>query len=157
MTNSVPHQTRLLAGLLAFAASGAFAQLDESVARRAFGGIQPAIAPDGRVIALSYQGAICRMPSEGGTLTRLTRGEGWDVEPAWSPDGKRIAFINAPGFNIGSVRLIAAEEGSPVKLPKDVLARGRLQFHPDGKRLLGTFALTGQPDRLQWFDLNSGE
>ncbi|NJN37329.1 MAG: hypothetical protein HC794_10165 [Nitrospiraceae bacterium] len=25
------------------------------------------------------------MPSGGGTLTRLTRSEGWDVEPAWSP------------------------------------------------------------------------
>src|SRR5205823_850803 len=96
------------------------------------------------------------MPSEGGTLTRLSRGEGWDVEPAWSPDGKRIAFINAPGFNTGPIRLIEAEDGLPVKLPKEILARGRLQFHPDGKRLLGTLALTGQPDRLQWFDLNSG-
>ena len=96
------------------------------------------------------------MPSGGGTLTRLTRSEGWDVEPAWSPDGKQIAFINTPGFNAGPLRLIAAENASPMKLPKEVLARGRLQFHPDGKRLLGTFASTGQPDRLQWFDLISG-
>jgi len=96
------------------------------------------------------------MPSEGGTLTRLTRNDGWDVEPAWSPDGKQIAFINAPGFNAGPLRLIAAEDGSPVKLAKEVLARGRLQFDPDGTRLLGMFALAGQPDRLQWFDLNSG-
>ena len=147
----------MLASLLAFVASTALAQFDESVARRAFGGIQPVLSPDGRTIALSYQGAIARLPSEGGALTRLTRGEGWDVEPAWSPDGKQIVFINAPGFSTGPIRLIAAEAGSLVKLPKDVLARGRLQFHPDGKRLLGMFALTGQPDRLQWFDLNSGE
>src|SRR6185295_18636458 len=83
--------------------------------------------------------------------------DGWDVEPAWSPDGKQIAYINAPGFNIGPVRIISPEDGSPVKLPKDVLARGRLQFHPDGKRLLGMFALTGQPDRLHWFEVGSGE
>ena len=140
-----------------FPAMNALAQLDESVALRAFGGIQSVISPDGRAVALSCQGAVCRVPSEGGTLTRLTRDEGWDVEPAWSPDGQRIAFINAPGFNVGTLRLIAAEDGSPVKLPKDVLARGRLQFHPDGKRLLGMFAFTGQPDRLQWLDLNSGE
>lgn len=142
--------------LLGAAAFGAPGQTDEAAARRAFGGIQPAISPDGSVIALSFQGAICRIPSQGGTLTRLTRGEGWDVEPAWSPDGKQIAFISAPGFQVGPVRLIVAEDGSPVKLPKDVLARGRLQFDPQGKRLLGMFALTGQPDRLQWFDLNSG-
>ncbi len=142
---------------------GAVAQPDGSAVHRAFGGIQPAISPDGQFIAVSYQGAIGRMPSEGGTLTRLTRGEGWDVEPAWSPDGKRIAFINAPGFNAGPVRLIVAEDGASVTLPKEILARGRLQFHPDGKRLLGMFALTGlpagqagQPDRLQWFELSSG-
>lgn len=141
---------------LSFAALGARAESPDAAAHRAFGGIQPAISPDGQVIALSYQGAICRMPSEGGTLTRLTRSEGWDVEPAWSPDGKRITFINAPGFNTGPVRLIAAEDGSPLILPKEILARGRLQFNPDGKRLLGMFAFSGQPDRLQWFDLNSG-
>ena len=96
------------------------------------------------------------MPSAGGTLTRLTRKEGWDVEPAWSPDGKQIAFINAPGFNTGPLRLIAADDGSPVKLPKDVLARGRLPFHSDGTRLLGLLALTGQPARMHWLDLSSG-
>ncbi len=156
MTARMMLQLLFIAWLPGFAASLAQAQTDESPGQRAFGGIQPALSPDGRVIALSFQGAISRMASGGGTLTRLTRGEGWDVEPAWSPDGKRIAFINAPGFNTGLVRQIAAEDGSPVKLPKDVLARGRLQFHPDGKRLLGMFALTGQPDRLQWLDLNSG-
>src|SRR6185436_3941258 len=130
----------LIGGTVVLVASSASAQVDESVARRAFGGIQPILSPDGRVIVLSYQGAICRMPSGGGTLTRLTRSEGWDVEPAWSPDGKRIGFINAAGFNVGPVRLITAEEGSPAKLPKEVLARGRLQFHPEGKRLLGMFA-----------------
>jgi TolB protein len=147
----------LLAGLLSFACLCAPGQSAQETARRAFGPIHPALSPDGRLIALSFQGAVCRIPSEGGALIRLTRGEGWDIEPAWSPDGKWIAFINAPGFNAGPLRLITAEDGSAVKLPKDLLARGRLQFHPDGKRLLGMFALTGQPDRLQWFDLNSGE
>lgn len=142
----------LLVALLSFASLAS----DDASARGAFGGVQPAISPDGRSVAVSYQGAICRLPTEGGTLTRLTRGEGWDIEPVWSPDGKRIAYINAPGFNVGPVRLIAAEDGTAVKLRTDVLARGRVQFHPDGKRLLGIFALTGQPNRLQWFDLDSG-
>jgi Tol biopolymer transport system component len=142
---------------LVLAALNAGAQSEPSLAQRAFGGIQPTLSPDGRVIALSFQGAICRIPRDGGNSTRLTRNEGWDVEPAWSPDGKQIAFINAPAFNTGPLRLIAAENGSPVKLPKEVFARGRLQFHPDGKRLIGMFLLSRQPDRLQWFDLDSGE
>jgi hypothetical protein len=147
MTARMMLQLLFTAWLSGFAASLALAQPDDSLGRRAFGGIQPALSPDGRVITLSFQGAICRMASGGGALTRLTRGEGWDVESAWSPDGKRIAFINAPGFNTGLVRQIAAEDGAPVKLPKDVFARGRLQFHPDGKRLLGMFALTAGPER----------
>src|SRR5262245_29908885 len=155
--NSGPASWLRLVGLVSFAALSALAQSDDAQTPRAFGGIQPVLSPDGRVIALSFQGAICRMPSTGGTLTRLTRGEGWDIEPAWSPDGKQIAFINAPAFNVGPVRLMTADDGVLVKLPKDVLARGRLQFHPDGRRLLGLFARTGQPDRLQWFDLHSGE
>ena len=97
------------------------------------------------------------MPSEGGTLTRLTREEGWDVEPAWSPDGQRIAYINAPNFAAGKLRIITAEDGTPIRMPKDVSARGRSQFHPDGRRLLGMFALASQPDRLQGLDLSTGE
>src|SRR5947208_2499727 len=72
---------------------------DSAVVHRAFGGLQPCISPDGRQIALSFQGAICRMPSVGGTLVRLTRDEGWDIEPTWSPDGRWIAYIHSGNFS----------------------------------------------------------
>src|SRR5262245_14151509 len=101
MSKAGPNSVRWFVGLLVIAVLSAFAQEVESATARAFGGIHPALSPDGKVIALSYQGAICRMPGEGGPLTRLTRGEGWDVEPAWAPDGNRIVFINAPGFFTG--------------------------------------------------------
>src|SRR5687768_9707978 len=91
-----------------FPGMGALGQTEEAAAHRAFGGIQPVISADGKVIALSFQGSICRMPREGGTLTRLSRGEGTDTDPAWSPDGKQIAFINSPAFNAGRVRVINA-------------------------------------------------
>jgi hypothetical protein len=125
-------------------------------AQRAFGAIQPAISPDGRTVALSFQGAICRLPIEGGVLAELTREEGWDVEPAWTPDGRCIAYVNAPGFHVGSLRMIRADTGEPVALPAVVAARRQLQFDPTGRRLLGLLAQSGQPDRLQWYDLESG-
>src|SRR5262249_37954937 len=79
--------------------------------RRAFGGIQPRLSPDSKSIALSFQGAICRMDREGGVLIRLSRDEGWDIEPSWSPDSRWIAYINAPNFSTGRLRVIQAEDG----------------------------------------------
>src|SRR5437667_7529083 len=124
--------------------------------QRAFGPIQPRVSADGQQIALSWQGAICRMSASGGTLTVLTRGEGFDIEPAWSPDGTTIAFINSANFFGGQLQWINAEDGSARKLPASVRAQGKLHFHPDGKRLLGRFSKEGAPNRLAWLDLASG-
>jgi hypothetical protein len=83
---------------------------------RAFGGLQPRISPDGSTIAFSYQGSIWRMPRAGGTMTRLTDGPGLDIEPAWSPDGKRIGYVNSTNTLGGNLRLIDADHGKPVPL-----------------------------------------
>src|SRR5439155_7877211 len=124
--------------------------------QRAFGPIQPRLSPDGQQIAFSWQGAICRMQVPGGALTVLTRGEGFDIEPAWSPEGNTIAFINTANFSAGQLQWINAEDGSTRKLPAAVRAPCKLHFHPDGKRLLGRFSKEAAPDRLAWLDLESG-
>ena len=123
---------------------------------RAFGPIQPRVSSDGQRIAMSWQGAICRLPAGGGVLTVLTRNEGFDLEPAWSPDGGTIAFINSVNFSAGQLQWINAEDGSPRKLPAAIRAQGKLHFHPDGRRLLGRFSKEAAPVRLAWFDLESG-
>jgi len=126
-------------------------------ARRSFGPIQPRISPDGARIAVSYQGAICTMPATGGVLTRLTTGPGWDVEPAWSPDSQRIAFVNAGNLTAGELQIINASDGKNLRPPQGVRAQGPLWWHPDGKRLLGRFGRTGAPGGPAWCDLESGE
>src|SRR5690349_8966194 len=60
---------------------------------RAVGAIYPRLAPSGEEIVFACQGAIWRMPRSGGTMTRLTADDGFDIEPAWSPDGKTVAYI----------------------------------------------------------------
>jgi len=145
--------------LLVMAASAAGIgepNLDE-VSHRAAGAIQPAVSPDGRTVAVSFQGAIATLPIDGGTLKRLTLEAGWDIEPAWSPDGRRLAYWNSSRMTAGTLRLIDAETGAPVELPRTMTGRGRIQFHPDGRRLLGMFSPGGFPDRLQWYDLETGE
>src|SRR5262245_30681924 len=61
---------------------------------RALGALTPQISPQGDTVAFSYQGAIWRLPREGGVMRRLTSSAGWDMYPTWSADGKQIAYTN---------------------------------------------------------------
>ena len=125
---------------------------------RAFGPLQPRLSSAGDRVVFSYQGAIWVLPADGGVMTRLTAGEGFDVEPAWSPDGKRVAYVNGRGFFAGPVRVVGADDGAPFEIPSAVQAQGKLAFHPDGRRLLGTFRSPDlKGEGLGWLDLTSGK
>jgi len=53
------------------------------------------VSPDGRTIVFDLLGDIYTMPIEGsgtGLATRITTGPAFDMQPRFSPDGKRIAF-----------------------------------------------------------------
>jgi TolB protein len=123
---------------------------------RYIGAIDPRLDDGGGTVAFSFQGAVWRMPRDGGVMTRLTDGNGFDVAPAWSPDGKRIAFIASEAFSRGPLRLIRAEDGSNIPLPATVVARGKLAFDKSGSRILGVFLVPGKEAALAWFILETG-
>src|SRR5437879_1847049 len=86
---------------------------------KALGAIQPRLSPDGSTVAFSYQGEIWTGPRDGGTMTRLTPSQGLDTEPAWSPDGKRVAFLRG-----GGVKVVLFPDGKDVPLPKTLAVGG---------------------------------
>jgi hypothetical protein len=123
---------------------------------KALGAIQPRLSPDGSTVAFSYQGEIWTAPRSGGTMTLLTPSEGFDLEPAWSPDSKRIAFLRG-----GAVKVVQFPDGKDVPLPKPISTGGlyavnKIEFSSDGKRLLGAFRI-GQANQLGWLDLETGD
>jgi hypothetical protein len=124
---------------------------------KAIGAIHPRLSPDGATLAFSYQGEIWTAPRAGGTMTLLVPGEGADTEPAWSPDGKRVALVRGAG-----VKVVTFPDGKDVPLPKPVQTAGTyavntLEFSGDGTKLLGTFRIEGKENSLAWYDLGTGE
>eukprot|EP00913_Durusdinium_trenchii_P010929 g10258.t1 len=129
---------------------------------RSIGALQPRFSPDGKRIAVSYQGAIWALPTSGGVMTRLTSGKNFDVAPVWSPDGRFIAFVNSPSMYAGPLRVIEADTGRPVELPVPVVALGtivyqKLEFHQNGRSILGVFRAGGRNYGLSWYDLKNGK
>ncbi len=55
------------------------------------------VSPDGRMLAFALLGDIYTMPIAGGTPTRIAEGLAWEVQPRFSPDGRRIAFTSDRG------------------------------------------------------------
>ncbi len=52
------------------------------------------VSPDGQTIVFDLLGDLYRMPVSGGTATRLTHGLAHDMQPRFSPDGRRIVFVS---------------------------------------------------------------
>lgn len=52
------------------------------------------LSPDGTTIAFELLGDLYTLPITGGQATRITSGQAYDMQPAWSPDGKHLVFIS---------------------------------------------------------------
>src|SRR5918993_5072237 len=131
------YRMRQLAAVLLLAATGA-AQTSGS-AQSAISGLQdPAWAPDGRRIAVSYLDRIWTMSADGKQGKPLTaEGAAIERDPVWSPDGSRIAFAasRGDGFDIVVAPAKGGTVASVTNMPGDErwpswTPDGRLVFAP---------------------------
>jgi imidazolonepropionase-like amidohydrolase/Tol biopolymer transport system component len=52
------------------------------------------LSPDGTTIVFDLLGDLYTLPIGGGEATRITSGQAYDMQPAFSPDGKKLVFIS---------------------------------------------------------------
>src|SRR4249919_42375 len=60
----------------------------------------PVFSPDGSELVYSMAGSLWRQRIGDGTATEITHGAGYDYQPDWTPDGKRIVFARYDGKGI---------------------------------------------------------
>lgn len=118
---------------------------------------QPAISANH--IAFVYAGDLWVANKDGSNIKRLTVGKGTEFAPAFSPDGKTIAFSGEYDGNT-DIYTIPVEGGNPVRLtwhPYGDVVRG---FTPDGKNILFTSqrsSFTGRLQNLFTVPVNGGQ
>ena len=86
-------------------------------------------------IVFVYAGDLWSVPRDGGSAVRLTSGTGSETDPAFSPDGTRIAFTGEYDGNV-DVFVIPASGGVPKRLTWHPAADRVLGWTPDGKRII---------------------
>jgi Tol biopolymer transport system component len=107
---------------------------------------QPAFSPDGGTIAFHRRGSgIWTKPAAGGPARKLTD---FGSRPAWSPDGRQLAFQSEPLVDVGAnavpalppstIWIVSREGGPPRPLTRKgnpAGGHGAPSWSPDGKRV----------------------
>ncbi len=52
------------------------------------------VSPDGRTVVFDLLGDLFTVPIEGGSATRITSGMAFDMQPRFSPDGRKVLFVS---------------------------------------------------------------
>jgi tricorn protease len=96
------------------------------------------ISPTGVRAVFEARGEILTVPAEKGDIRNLTRTTGvMERDPAWSPDGKRIAYFSDEGgeYSLHVIDQAGKEPAKKISLAEKPSFYYRPMWSPDGKKI----------------------
>ena len=93
------------------------------------------VSPDGKQLVFTLLGHLFSMPVNGGAAEQITFGACYDNDPAFSPDGRQIAFISDRDGRGGNVFLLDVAARRLTQVTHEPHA-GQPTWTPDGKAIL---------------------
>jgi Tol biopolymer transport system component/imidazolonepropionase-like amidohydrolase len=96
----------------------------------------PSLSPDGKRLAFSALDRLYVMDYPAGSPRRLTSSNEHEQAPAWSPDGKWIAYITWSDSGGALKRVNSGGRGKPETLTSEPAFFDTPAWSPDGKRIV---------------------
>lgn len=108
---------------------------DSTAPRRALGILKPTLSPDGSRIAFVALGDLYVVPTTGGTPANLTRDHAMEADPAWSPDGTKLAYTSDKGGGLPQLWIRYLKSGAAHRVTNMDTQPLGAAWSPDGKRI----------------------
>lgn len=97
---------------------------------------QAITSPDGKTLVFHAVGHLWKKNLPNGIPVRLTGATDFEYEPAFSPDGRSIAYVTWNDLEKGAIRRISLNGGTSQKLTNEKGIYRTPSFSPDGKQLV---------------------
>lgn len=116
--------------------------------------LSPRLSPDGRMLVFGAAGVLWSQPLDGGNAQRITGSKAFESEPAFSPDGRQLAFVQTQQGKDSILLLDLATK--QIRLLTSAASISELGWSADGKRLAAVVAV-GFDQKILAYDVADGK